>query len=107
MTSAVNCPKCGAQDARYLNVVHEAGLSSVDTQTRGGGCSPMSFLLFPFIGFWSLLFSSFGKSRTSGTVQSAVSARAEPPTRKPLPHRRRAAAAEPCPDPRCPGRTQS
>jgi len=32
----------------------------------------MSFLLFPFIGFWSLLFSSFGKSRTSGTVQSAV-----------------------------------
>jgi len=44
----------------------------------------MSFLLFPFIGFWSLLFSSFGKSRTSGTVQSAASARAEPPTRKPV-----------------------
>ena len=84
MTQLVTCPKCGSDDARYLNVVHESGLSAVNTQTRGAGCNPLSIILFPLIGFWSLLFSSFGKARTTGTVQSAMSAKAEPPTRKPL-----------------------
>jgi hypothetical protein len=84
MTSTASCPKCGSDDSKYLNVVHESGLSAVDTQTRGAGCNPLSIILFPLIGFWSLLFSSFGKARTTGTVQSATSAKAGPPTRKPL-----------------------
>ena len=84
MTQTASCPKCGSQDARSLSVVHESGLSSVQTQTRGAGCNPLAILLFPIIGFWSLLFSSFGKARTTGTVQSAASAKAGPPVRKPL-----------------------
>ncbi|GGJ78636.1 hypothetical protein [Deinococcus aquiradiocola] len=79
-----SCPKCGADDARYLSVVHESGLSAVDTRTRGAGCNPLTILLFPFIGLWSLLFSSFGNARTTGTVQSLTSAKAGPPVRKPL-----------------------
>ena len=84
MTQTSTCPKCGSDDARYLSVVHESGLSSVNTRTRGAGCNPLSILLFPLIGFWSLLFSSFGNARTTGTVQTAMSAKAGPPTRKPL-----------------------
>lgn len=84
MTTTASRPKCGFDDVRYLSLVHKTGLSSVNTQTRGAGCSPLSLILFPFIGFWSLLFSSFGKARTRGTVQSATSAKAEPPERKPV-----------------------
>lgn len=78
------CPKCGSHDAKYLNVVHEAGLSAVNTQSRGAGCSPLSIILFPLIGFWSLLFSSFGRANTTGTVQTASSIKAAPPQRKPV-----------------------
>lgn len=84
MTQAARCPKCGSDDAKYLSMVHEAGLSNVNTQSRGAGCSPLTILLFPLIGFWSLLFSSFGRSSTAGTVQSVASSRAAPPQRKPL-----------------------
>lgn len=80
----VACPRCGSSDARYLNVIHEAGLSNVNTSSRGAGCSPLTLLLFPLIGFWSLLFSSFGRARTTGTVQTVSSARAAPPGRKPV-----------------------
>ncbi|MDV6375402.1 hypothetical protein [Deinococcus arenicola] len=41
-------------------------------------------MLFPLIGFWSLLFSSFSRARTTGTVQTVSSARAAPPQRKPV-----------------------
>lgn len=82
--SQVACPKCGSHDARHLNLIHESGLSNVNTNSRGAGCSPLTFLLFPLIGFWSLLFSSFTRARTTGTVQSVTSARAAPPQRKPI-----------------------
>ncbi|WP_425145927.1 hypothetical protein [Deinococcus sp.] len=84
MTQTASCPKCGSDDAKYLSVVHESGLSAVNTRTRGAGCNPLSILMFPLIGFWSLLFSSFGNARTTGTVQSLTSAKAGPPARKPL-----------------------
>lgn len=83
-TAHTPCPKCGSEDARYLNVIHEAGLSSVNTTTKGAGCSPLTIILFPFIGFWSLLFSSFGSGKTSGTVQTVASIKAAPPERKPM-----------------------
>jgi len=84
MTQVADCPKCGSNDTKYLRVIYEAGLSSVNTKSRGAGCSPLSIILFPLIGFWSLLFSSFGKAKTTGTVQTVASGRAAPPERKPL-----------------------
>lgn len=84
MTQLAHCPKCDSSDAKYLNVVYEAGLSTVNTRSRGAGCNPLTIILFPLIGFWSLLFSSFGKGKTTGTVQTASSGKAAPPQRKPL-----------------------
>ena len=78
------CPKCGSEDAKYLNVIHEAGLSNVNTTTKGAGCSPLTIILFPLIGFWSLLFSSFGSGKTTGTVQTVASQKAAPPEPKPV-----------------------
>lgn len=78
------CPKCGSEDAKYLNVIYEAGLSNVNTTSKGAGCNPLTILLFPLIGFWSLLFSSFGRAKTTGTVQTVASQKAAPPERKPI-----------------------
>lgn len=54
------CPKCGSQDAKYLSLIYEGGLSSVNTNTH----------------------YRRGPVSTTGTVQSASSQRAAPPGKK-------------------------
>lgn len=80
----MTCTKCGIDDYKTLKMVYASGTSNLNLKTRGAGCNPFTILLFPFIGFWSLLFSSFGASRTTGTQQSLISAEATPPERKSL-----------------------
>ena len=72
MTQTASCPKCGSDDAKYLSVVHESGLSSVNTRTEGA------------IYNHRATKRNATTATTTGTVQSATSAKASPPTRRAL-----------------------
>jgi hypothetical protein len=64
-----SCPKCGFDDAKYLSVVYESGLSAVNTQTEGAIHNRRA---------------TRTSATTTGTVQSATSAKASPPKRRAL-----------------------
>lgn len=68
----MQCPKCKSEDAVKLSVVHAAGLSDIQTRSRGHG--------------WALgdggLLVGFGSSKGTGTSQTALSKLAAPPQRK-------------------------
>ena len=72
MTQTTSCPNCGSDDAKYLSVVYESGLSSINTQTEGA------------IYNHRATKRNATTATTTGTVQSATSVKARPPARKSL-----------------------
>lgn len=68
----MQCPKCKSEDAVKLSVVHAAGLSDIQTHSRGQGWA---------IGDAGLLLG-LGNSKTTGTSQTQLSKLAAPPHKK-------------------------
>ncbi len=68
----MQCPKCNSGDAVKLSLVHAAGLSDIQTSSRGHA--------------WALgtdgLLLGFGSSKAIGTSQTALSKQAAPPLKK-------------------------
>ena len=68
----MQCPKCKSDDAVKLSLVHAAGLSDIQTRSRGHG--------------WALgdggLVLGFGNSTGSGNTQTKLSKLAAPPHKK-------------------------
>ena len=66
------CPSCNSNNIQRLSVIYEAGLSNINTRSKGTA-----------IGFGrGGIGLGVGASKTSGTSQTATSRRAAPPTKK-------------------------
>jgi hypothetical protein len=68
----VQCPKCKSDDTIKLSLVHAAGLSDVETRSRGHAWA---------VGDGGLLLG-FGSSRATGASQTQLSKLAAPPRKK-------------------------
>jgi hypothetical protein len=72
----MQCPKCKSEDAVKLSLVYAAGLSDVETRSRGHGWA---------LGDGGLLLG-FGSSKGTGTSQTQLSKLAAPPRKKKYRH---------------------
>jgi hypothetical protein len=68
----IQCPNCQSEDSVRTSILYAEGLSDLDAQTRGIGIA--------FARPGPVL--SFGRARTTGTVQSRLSKQASPPRKK-------------------------
>ena len=69
----LNCPSCKSENTQRLAVIHESGISQVNSKTGGIGIG---------IGRGGLAVG-VGKASTAGTSQTAMSQRVAPPQKKP------------------------
>lgn len=68
------CPTCNSDDWKLASLVYEEGLQVVDTRTSGGA-----------VGVGTGGFGGgVASGKTTGTVQSALSQRASPPSGMPM-----------------------
>ncbi len=72
----MQCPNCKSEDLVKLSVVHSAGLSDINTRSRG------RTLAFSDNG----LVLGVGNFKGTGTSQTNLSKLAEPPCKKPYRH---------------------
>jgi hypothetical protein len=68
----LNCPSCKSENTQRLAVIHESGISQINSKTGGVGIG---------IGRGGLAVG-VGKASTAGTSQTAMSQRVAPPQKK-------------------------
>jgi hypothetical protein len=73
---AINCPKCESENVQRLSIIHSEGTSEINTTSTSVGMSGNSS---------GGISTGTARTRTSGTQQSALAMKANPPAKEKSP----------------------